>query len=152
MSDESLTIDLVDGCSGSVPLARHPRLTHAMPTDRNNWRQIGRGEGIHWLDLDEDISVVFGVKEYYRDEYSIRCRDLDRTTSSRSSSTPRRPGRRWESCPSGFGWSRRRISDQAVDAATSAGGRLLRRGEFAPGFPFAYTADPDGYEIEIWYE
>ena len=42
--------------------------------------------------------------------------------------------------------------DQAVDAATSAGGRLLRRGEFAPGFPFAYVADPDGYEIEIWYE
>jgi catechol 2,3-dioxygenase-like lactoylglutathione lyase family enzyme len=31
-------------------------------------------------------------------------------------------------------------------------GKVLRRGEFAPGFPFAYVADPDGYEIEIWYE
>jgi catechol 2,3-dioxygenase-like lactoylglutathione lyase family enzyme len=33
-----------------------------------------------------------------------------------------------------------------------AGGRLLRRGEFGPGLPFAYVEDPDGYEIEIWYE
>ncbi len=33
-----------------------------------------------------------------------------------------------------------------------AGGRLLRRGEFAPGLPYAYVADPDGYEIEIWFE
>jgi hypothetical protein len=30
--------------------------------------------------------------------------------------------------------------------------RLLRRGEFAPGLPYAYVADPDGYEIEIWFE
>jgi hypothetical protein len=29
---------------------------------------------------------------------------------------------------------------------------MMRRGEFAPGFPFAYVADPDGYEIEIWFE
>jgi catechol 2,3-dioxygenase-like lactoylglutathione lyase family enzyme len=42
--------------------------------------------------------------------------------------------------------------EAAVDAATIAGGQLLRRGEFAPGFPYAYIADPDGYEIEIWYE
>lgn len=42
--------------------------------------------------------------------------------------------------------------DDAVDAVTSAGGRLLRRGEFAPGVPYAYVADPDGYEIELWYE
>jgi catechol 2,3-dioxygenase-like lactoylglutathione lyase family enzyme len=33
-----------------------------------------------------------------------------------------------------------------------AGGKLLRQGEFAPGFPFAYVADPDGYEIELWFE
>ncbi len=33
-----------------------------------------------------------------------------------------------------------------------AGGALLRRGEFAPGSPYAYVRDPDGYEIEIWYE
>jgi len=40
----------------------------------------------------------------------------------------------------------------AVAEAERAGGRLLRRGELAPGFPFACAADPDGYEIEIWFE
>jgi Protein of unknown function (DUF2442) len=57
VSDESLTVDLVDGRSVSVPLAWYPRLTHARPVERQNWRLIGRGEGIHWPDLDEDISV-----------------------------------------------------------------------------------------------
>jgi catechol 2,3-dioxygenase-like lactoylglutathione lyase family enzyme len=42
--------------------------------------------------------------------------------------------------------------DAAVRAVERAGGKLLRRGEFAPGFPFAYVHDPDGYEIEIWFE
>jgi catechol 2,3-dioxygenase-like lactoylglutathione lyase family enzyme len=42
--------------------------------------------------------------------------------------------------------------DRAVAEAECAGGRLLRRGEFAPGLPHAYVADPDGYEIEIWFE
>jgi catechol 2,3-dioxygenase-like lactoylglutathione lyase family enzyme len=42
--------------------------------------------------------------------------------------------------------------DQAVTEVERAGGRLLRRGEFAPGLPYAYVADPDGYEIEIWFE
>jgi hypothetical protein len=39
-----------------------------------------------------------------------------------------------------------------VREAERAGGKILRRGEFAPGFPFVYVEDPDGYEIEIWYE
>jgi predicted enzyme related to lactoylglutathione lyase len=42
--------------------------------------------------------------------------------------------------------------DAAVDEVERAGGKLLRRGEFSPGFPYAYIADPDGYEVEIWYE
>ena len=42
--------------------------------------------------------------------------------------------------------------DAAVEAVKGAGGKLLRRGEFCPGSPYAYVADPDGYEIEIWYE
>lgn len=57
VSDETLTVNLVDGRSVSVPLAWYPRLTHARPAERTNWRLIGRGEGIHWPDLDEDISV-----------------------------------------------------------------------------------------------
>ena len=42
--------------------------------------------------------------------------------------------------------------DTAVAEVERAGGTLLRRGEFSPGYPYAYVADPDGYEVEIWYE
>ena len=57
VTEDSLTIDLVDGRALSVPLAWYPRLLHGTPEERNHWRLIGRGEGIHWPDLDEDISV-----------------------------------------------------------------------------------------------
>jgi hypothetical protein len=54
---DTLAVDLSDGRSISVPLAWFPRLLHGTPEERNNWRFIGGGEGIHWPDLDEDISV-----------------------------------------------------------------------------------------------
>jgi hypothetical protein len=57
VSDETLVVDLLDGRTVSVPLTWYPRLLHGTPDERSNWRLIGRGEGIHWPDLDEDISV-----------------------------------------------------------------------------------------------
>lgn len=57
VTDEALIVDLSDGRTLSVPLAWYPRLLHATPDERKHWRLIGRGEGIHWPDLDEDISV-----------------------------------------------------------------------------------------------
>lgn len=57
VTDDSLTVDLNDGRSISVPLAWYPRLLHGTPAERNNCRLIGDREGIHWPDLDEDISV-----------------------------------------------------------------------------------------------
>jgi len=57
VTEDSLVIDLVDGQTVSVPLAWYPRLLHGQPEERNHWRMIGQGEGIHWPDLDEDISV-----------------------------------------------------------------------------------------------
>ena len=57
LTEDSLTVDLVDGRTISVPLAWYPRLFHGTPEERRNWRLIGQGEGIHWPDLDEDISV-----------------------------------------------------------------------------------------------
>jgi hypothetical protein len=57
VTDDSLTVDLNDGRSISVPLAWYPRLLRATPAERNNWRLIGDREGIHWPELDEDISV-----------------------------------------------------------------------------------------------
>ncbi|MBI1723558.1 MAG: DUF2442 domain-containing protein [Gemmatimonadetes bacterium] len=54
---DTLVVDLVDGRTLSVPLAWYPRLAHATVAERAEWRLIGRGEGIHWPKLDEDISV-----------------------------------------------------------------------------------------------
>ena len=62
-AEDILTVHLSDGRTISIPLAWYPRLLHGTPEERNNWRLIGQGEGIHWPDLDEDISVenlVFG--------------------------------------------------------------------------------------------
>ena len=56
-TDEALTVELSDGRAIVVPLPWYPRLVHATPQERGNWRLIGRGQGIHWPDLDEDISV-----------------------------------------------------------------------------------------------
>ncbi len=57
VSEDTLTVELSDGRSLAVPLHWFPRLVHASPDERDNWRLIGRGQGIHWNDLDEDISV-----------------------------------------------------------------------------------------------
>lgn len=57
VTDDTLMADLSDGRTISVPLAWYPRLVHATPAERHNWRLIGVGQGIHWPDLDEDISV-----------------------------------------------------------------------------------------------
>jgi hypothetical protein len=57
VTDDALIVDLSDGRTASVPLAWFPRLLHGTPEERNKWRLIGEGEGIHWPDLDEDISV-----------------------------------------------------------------------------------------------
>ena len=57
VTDDTLTAELSDGRTISVPLSWYPRLIHARPEERNNWRLIGAGEGVHWPDLDEDISV-----------------------------------------------------------------------------------------------
>jgi hypothetical protein len=54
---EALTVDLADGRTIVVPLAWFPRLAHGTPSERANYRLIGNGEGIHWPELDEDISV-----------------------------------------------------------------------------------------------
>ena len=55
--DESLSVDLTNGRTVSVPVAWYPSLLHATDKERNNWRLIGAGEGIDWPDLDEDISL-----------------------------------------------------------------------------------------------
>ncbi|MFZ1395495.1 MAG: DUF2442 domain-containing protein [Candidatus Promineifilaceae bacterium] len=55
--EDTLTVELADGRSLSVPIAWYPRLLHGSQQEREKWELIGAGEGIHWPDLDEDISV-----------------------------------------------------------------------------------------------
>ncbi len=57
VTEDTLTVDLMDGRTLSVPIVWYPRLYYATPEERAGWRFIGRGEGIHWEALDEDVSV-----------------------------------------------------------------------------------------------
>jgi Protein of unknown function (DUF2442) len=56
-SEDSITVYLDDGRAISVPVAWYPRLMHGTNEERSNYQLIGDGEGIHWSDLDEDVSV-----------------------------------------------------------------------------------------------
>ena len=95
---------------------------------------------------------VFGVEAYFREDGRIHaktpnCRDVitfDETAS--------KPGEQSGIMHFGFRLQRADDIEVAVQDALKAGGKLLSRGEFGPGCPYAYVADPDGYEVEIWYE
>ena len=95
---------------------------------------------------------LLGVREYYRDDEQIQVQGpgpFDVMAFERNSAAAGVAGGITH-----FGFRLKRPEDigVAIQEAERAGGRVLRQGEFSPGFPFAYVADPDGYEVEIWYE
>jgi catechol 2,3-dioxygenase-like lactoylglutathione lyase family enzyme len=95
---------------------------------------------------------VFGVREYYRDDDQIQALGPgphDVIAFERSESTAGQAG---GITHFGFRLTRPADIDRAVAEVEAAGGRILRQGEFAPRCPYAYVTDPDGYEIEIWFE
>jgi hypothetical protein len=57
LSEDTLTVNLRDGRAISVPLVWYPRLLNATPSQRRNWMVAGGGYGIHWPDIDEDLST-----------------------------------------------------------------------------------------------
>ena len=57
VSEDTLSVELADGRTVAAPLAWYPRLAHASAQERNSWRLISGGRGIHWPEVDEDISV-----------------------------------------------------------------------------------------------
>jgi hypothetical protein len=91
VTEDTLTVELSDGRSLSVPLAWFPRLVHTTPVERKNWRLIGRGHGIHWIKLDEDISIegLLAGKPSGEDQASFK-----KWLSARSSSGARSSVRR----------------------------------------------------------
>lgn len=57
LTDDTLSVALMDGRTITVPLAWYPRLLNATPAQRQNWRIAGGGYGIHWPEIDEDLST-----------------------------------------------------------------------------------------------
>ncbi|MGH7600613.1 MAG: DUF2442 domain-containing protein [bacterium] len=57
ISEDALAVDLIDGRTITVPLVWYPRLLHATPEQRAKWQMSGAGYGIHWPDIDEDLST-----------------------------------------------------------------------------------------------
>ena len=57
IEDSRLVVDLMDGRTIAVPLAWYPRLANATPQQRNHWELAGGGYGIHWPEIDEDLST-----------------------------------------------------------------------------------------------
>ncbi|MDO8127251.1 MAG: DUF2442 domain-containing protein [Candidatus Brocadiales bacterium] len=57
VTDDTLSVDLMDGRTIAVPLTWYPRLLNATPKQRNNWQICGGGYGIHWPEIDEDLST-----------------------------------------------------------------------------------------------
>ncbi len=57
VDDQQITVELTDGRTVSAPITWYPRLAHGTPAERSAWRLIAGGRGIHWTELDEDVSV-----------------------------------------------------------------------------------------------
>jgi hypothetical protein len=89
ITDDALSVSLMDGRTISVPLAWYPRLFHATPAQRQNWQIAGGGYGLHWPDIDEDLSTEgllrgapaprrsLGGPARAKDEADSRDRDAD---------------------------------------------------------------------------
>ena len=106
-------------------------------------------------DLDRAVQFyerLFGVREYYRDESSVQVLGPGPHDVIAFEKDAVNAGNTRGISHFGFRLKNAKDIDDAVREAEAAGGRILRRGEFGPGFPYVYVADPDGYEIEIWYE
>jgi catechol 2,3-dioxygenase-like lactoylglutathione lyase family enzyme len=94
---------------------------------------------------------VFGVREYYRNPNTIQVLGPGAHDVIAFERRPNEAG-----APGGIHFGFRLTKPEDIDAAVAAvleaGGTLTSRGEFAAGLPFAFVRDPDGYEIEIWFE
>jgi catechol 2,3-dioxygenase-like lactoylglutathione lyase family enzyme len=107
-------------------------------------------------DLERTLAFyrkVFGARVYWREEGSAQvktpgCHDVIAFGEKKSGAAGKSGGIEHF----GFRLVDPKDIDKAVKDAVAAGGKLLRRGEFGPGLPYAYVADPDGYEVEIWFE
>jgi catechol 2,3-dioxygenase-like lactoylglutathione lyase family enzyme len=107
------------------------------------------------LDPDRSLAFyqsVFGVREYFRSESTIQVLGPGPHDVIAFEKRPARAGVPGGIIHFGFRLIRPEDIDAAITAVESAGGVVTSRGEFGPGLPYAFVRDPDGYEIEIWFE
>ena len=95
---------------------------------------------------------AFGARTYFRSEDSVQVLGPGPHDVLAFDRDEARAGSRGGITHFGFRLMDPADIDGAVEAVIAAGGTLLRRGEFGPGLPYAFMADPDGHEIEIWFE
>jgi catechol 2,3-dioxygenase-like lactoylglutathione lyase family enzyme len=100
----------------------------------------------------EFYSRVFGVKEYYRDANSIQVLGPGGHDVIAFERDTEAAGKKGGIAHFGFRLVDAADIEAAVECVKAAGGVIVDQGEFSPGFPFAFVHDPDGYEIEIWFE
>jgi catechol 2,3-dioxygenase-like lactoylglutathione lyase family enzyme len=107
--------------------------------------------------LDPDRSLefyraVFGVREYFRDETTVQVLGPGPHDVLAFEKRPAEAGATGGIIHFGFRLTRPEDIDTAIAAVEGAGGTVRSRGEFGPGLPYAFVLDPDGYEIELWFE
>lgn len=95
---------------------------------------------------------VLGARVTYRDEDTIEVQTPRRKDVISLERDARNAGRPGGAKHFGFRLRSPRDIDSAAEAVRRGGGRVVRRGEFSRGHPYLFARDPDGYEIEIWYE
>jgi hypothetical protein len=90
VTEDTLTVELADGRTVAVPLGWYPRLAHGTQAERASWRLIGGGVGIHWPELDEDVSVanLLAGRPSAESQGSFKKWLDGRTTPSRSRKRP----------------------------------------------------------------
>lgn len=104
------------------------------------------------LDRAARFYAVFGCAEYFRDARSVQLLGPAGRDVIALERMPDHAGREGGVRHFGFRLVRAEDLDAAIEEAVAAGGTLQRRGHFAPGCPYAYVTDPDGYTVEIWFE
>jgi catechol 2,3-dioxygenase-like lactoylglutathione lyase family enzyme len=96
--------------------------------------------------------TVFGVREYFRSDSTIQVLGPGQYDVLAFEKRPADAGNPGGIIHFGFRLTRPEDIEAAVAAVVSAGGAVISRGQFGPGLPYAFVRDPDGYEVEIWFE
>lgn len=96
--------------------------------------------------------AVFGVREYFRDDSTIQALGPGPHDVIAFEKRPANAGTPGGIIHFGFRLTRPEDIDPAVAAVKAAGGTVTSQGTFGPGLPYAFVRDPDGYEVEIWFE